>query len=382
MRHFITVVAIAVALIPAASHASSPAPSGTSINSTGSASNPPCGAPQSGGACFGTQTPLTPAQSRYLGLKEDIARKAAAGELSTDPNAAREMLGLAPTHSYNVSARDAGAAAITPDSSGNSGGWWWVSMNKWVEADGGCSTYNTCSPTNDGSDNGNCYGTANGYANPSVSEPAAYYYNKCGPGASEAIISHWNSKPTTWTGQYYTGYVSSQGLHWLGYMFYLSDQEQTCGSYTTCDTTLASTVNSEIGQTYYYLDGCAGSTSSCASFNRFQSDVNTDIVTNKNPLVDFVETCYSAGNSCEAGWPYAARHFQSISQVNPSAEQVEYAETGNSADTCYFGYSNPAPGHFSGSWTDPSSGYTFNDSDGWDYSGEYFQWERSLELIW
>lgn len=382
MKRLIAATAIMIALIPGTSHASGTSASGGSTSSRGSASNPPCGAPQAGGACFGSPTPLSPAESQYLALKEAVARKAEAGQLGSDPNAARELLGLPPTHSYNTSAHSAGSAAISPDSSGSSGGWWWVSMNKWVEADGGCSTYNTCSPTNDGYDHGNCYGTANGYANPSVSEPAAYYYNKCGPGASEAIISHWNSKPSTWTGQYYTGYVANQGLNWLAYMFYLSDKEQTCGSYTTCDTTLANVINQEIGQTYYYLDSCGGSTSSCGSFSRFQSDVNNDIVTSKNPLVDFVETCYSTGSQCQAGWPYAARHFQSISQVNPSAEQIEYGDTGNASDTCYFGWNNEAPGAFSGTWTDPQSGSGYNDSSGWDYSGEYFQWERSWELIY
>lgn len=36
---------------------------------------------------------------------------------------------------------------------------------------------------------------------------------------------------------------------------------------------------------------------------------------------------------------------------------------------------------FSGTWTDPQSRSTYNDSSGWDYSGEYFRWEGSQELI-
>lgn len=336
-----------------------------------------CGGGSSGGACFSPGTP-TPDQQHVTALKRKTEAEIQAGQLPNDQNTARHILGLPSTTFHHVSAKDAGSAAVQPMSSGYSGGWYWVSMNKWVEADGGCTSYSSCG-------GGSCYGTANGYTNPRTSEPAAYYYNMCGPGSSEAIISNWNSNPSTYSGYYYYGYVASQGLHWLGYMFTLANEEEgSCSNYTTCTSTEASIINHEIGSSYYQVDTCAGANATCSTnaYTEWKSDTNTDIASVGVPLVAEVETCNTSGGSCQAGWPYRADHFQAMSQYNPGAGQIEYGETGNAADTCYFGYGSGAPGAFTGSWTDPTNGYTFNDSSGWNYATSYYQWTRSLDLVW
>ena len=93
-------------------------------------------------------------------------------------------------------------------------------------------------------------------------------------------------------------------------------------------------------------------------------------------------TCDPSGGACQAGWPYRADHFQTIDQYNPSEGHIRYGETGNAADTCYFGYAAGAPGAFTGSWFDPVANTTFSDSSGWNYASVSYQWSRSLDLIW
>jgi hypothetical protein len=120
----------------------------------------------------------------------------------------------------------AGQVGTAPDSApgafrfltkGYSGGWYWVSMNKWIEPDGGSGS--SCAHGYNG------YTDARGYHGP------LWCGNLCGPGASEAVISNWNSNPSTYTGYYYYGYIASQGLHWLGYILTVANEEMAS---TTC----------------------------------------------------------------------------------------------------------------------------------------------------
>jgi hypothetical protein len=267
-------------------------------------------------------------------------------------------------------------------SSGYSGGWYWVSMNKWVEPDGGYAS-------------SSCHGY-NGYTDPRSWHSQSWYANLCGPGSSEAIISNWNNNPNTYSGYYYYGYVASQGLHWLGYFFTIANEEMaysTCPensgqapTWGTCVQTGANVINHEIGTPYYEVDWCAGSipdyNCSNPSYSNWQHDVSFDMESAGVPLVDEVMTC-SSGGQCLPGWPYRADHFQAISQYDPTDQLDKYGETGNAVDTCGSGYQAPAPGVYTNSkWQDPVTGAYFNEQSGWDYVSNQFHWQRSLRVVW
>ena len=222
------------------------------------------------------------------------------------------------------------------------------------------------------------------YSNPLYRKPAAYYYNMCGPGSSETVVSGWNSKPGTYSGTYWTGYIQSQGLRWLGYMFYLADTEEVPSqNYNTPNTNEINTINSEIGTPYYVEDDCAGAKGgSCDAYSRWQSDVDYDIQSASRPLVAEVYTCNTSGQACMPGWPYRADHFEATIGYNPGSQLDTYFETGSSADTCYFNYTSPAPDAYSGTWTDPQNGQQFSEGSGIDTTSSQYLWNRTYSLIW
>lgn len=254
-------------------------------------------------------------------------------------------------------------------------------MNKWVEADGGNSARSGCRGFN-------------GYKDPLASHSGAWYGNLCGPGSSEAVISNWGSKPTTYNGSYATPKTVPTPY---AYMFELAHEELTYNicpedtvnyaTWGTCTQKEADIINHEIGFSGYYApDWCAGAvgTRFCGSpsLAEWKKDVSYDIQGAGIALVDEVYTCDTSNSQCLPGWPQRADHFNAMSQYAPTGGN-KYGETGNAADACVLDdYGYAAPGAYSKSgWPDPNGG-TYKEQSGWDYVSNFFHWERSRDLIW
>jgi hypothetical protein len=347
------------------------------VPTDGSASD--CGS-EDGGGCY-VVAPLSAAQSSIIDLKEAVV-----AQLPTYPSAeqvkwARAQIGLAPDKFVALDPAAAGTALDGLNTqgcgAGANGHWCWVSMRKKVEADGGYT---------DPADYGNCFGSDNGIADPRNSHSGTWYANLCGPGSSEAVISHWNSRPSKYSGYFYYGALKSAQDHWYAYLFSLASAEiGSGGTYTTSTVEETDWVNREIGHTGLYApDYCASpqDRKGCTDeFGTWEGDVSMDIDIFGYPLVNQVETCDRAQSNCLAGWPYRANHFQAISQDDLTDSWVKYGESANAVDTCGSGWADKAPGDYSGSFTDPDTHHVFTDNHGWDTDSQQFQFDRSLDLI-
>ena len=165
---------------------------------------------------------------------------------------------------------------------------------------------------------------SNIYEEPQYQPWVSESQNWCGPGATSAVVSNWNTIPQNFShptygsgGQGYLTWLAKEGVSGIGPMVVMYQ-----GSPITFDTTLRATVNNQIGTTWYFIVADPNHVCGVCGLTNFQQYLFTDLGTYGRPLFTVV---WSAGL---AGWgSYGVAHYQWIVYASTDFDVLTYGDS-------------------------------------------------------